>query len=154
MKFIPIDVNKHQKYVVPFRKDSFIVSFGSDKDFGDETEYLDWLKKQIAKNPKGFVLAVENEQPIGQLELTMKIYEGKEIGYVNLYYLIPEKRGVGLGAQLHHYAINFFKGNNVNEYHLRVSTTNEHALAFYSKNGMRVIQSEMDGKVIRMAGYI
>lgn len=34
MEFIPIDLNKHREYIIPFRRDSFIVSFGTDKDFG------------------------------------------------------------------------------------------------------------------------
>ena len=100
------------------------------------------------------MLVVDNEVPVGQLELTIKEYEGKEIGYVNLYYLIPEKRGAGLGSLLHDYAIQFFKSKDVEEYHLRVSPTNEHALAFYKKNGMKAIKTEMDGKVIRMSGAI
>ncbi|MGV3467435.1 MAG: GNAT family N-acetyltransferase [Heyndrickxia sp.] len=154
MKFIPIDIEKHIDYVVSFRRDSFVVSFGSDKDFGDDMEYLDWLKEQTSKYPSGFVLLIENGVPIGQLELTIKKYEGKEIGYVNLYYLIPEKRGIGIGGQLHHYAIHFFQNNNVNEYHLRVSPTNEQAIAFYRKNGMKKMKSEMDGRVTRMVGYI
>ena len=70
---------------------------------------MKWLQQQSEKNPKGFVLVVENELPIGQLELTVKEYEGKEIGYVNLYYLIPEKRGMGLGSLLHDYAIRFLR---------------------------------------------
>lgn len=154
MKFIPIDVSKYKEYVVSFRKDSFIVSFGTDKDFGDENEYLDWLEQQTLKNPKGFVLIVENDMPIGQLELTIKEYEAKQIGYVNLYYLIPEKRGMGIGSLLNEYAITFFKDNNVTEYHLRVSPTNKHAIAFYKKNGMKQIKTEFNGKVLRMAGTV
>lgn len=154
MEFIPIETNKHKEYVIPFRRDSFIVSFGTDKDFGDENKYLNWLQQHSEKNPKGFVLVVENEVPIGQLELNVKEYEGKEIGYVNLYYLVPEKRGMGLGSILHEYAIKFFKNNNVSEYHLRVSTTNNHAIAFYKKNGMKQIKTEMDGKVLRLAGTL
>jgi ribosomal protein S18 acetylase RimI-like enzyme len=154
MEFIPIDISKHKEYVIPFRRDSFVVSFGTDKDFGDEKKYLDWLQQQSANTPKGFVLIVENDVPIGQLELTLKEYEGKEIGYVNLFYLIPEKRGMGLGSLLHDYAIKFFKNNNVSEYHLRVSPTNEHAIAFYTKIGMKHIKSEMGGKVLRMSGTI
>ena len=115
---------------------------------------MDWLQQQSEKNPKGFVLVVDNKMPIGQLELTVKEYEGKEIGYVNLYYLIPEKRGMGLGSHLHEYAIRFFKNNNVSEYHLRVSPTNKTAIAFYKKNGMKQIKTEMDGKVLRMYGTI
>ncbi|MGN7943272.1 GNAT family N-acetyltransferase [Virgibacillus sp. 6R] len=154
MEFIQINISKHKEYVIPFRRDSFIVSFGSDKDFGDENKYLDWLQKQIKKNPKGFVLVVDNEEPIGQLELTIKEYKGKEIGYVHLYYLIPEKRGMGLGSLLHEYAIEFFKNNKVSEYHLRVSPTNKQAISFYTKNGMKQIKTEMDGKVVRMSGNI
>lgn len=52
MEFIPINISKHKEYVIPFRRDSFIVSFGSDKGFGDENIYLDWLQKQIKKIPK------------------------------------------------------------------------------------------------------
>ena len=154
MEFIPIDIDKHRDYILPFRKDSFIVSFGTDEGLGDEQDYLNWVHLQVQKNPKGFVIVVENEVPVGQLELTVKEYVGKEIGYVNLYYLVPEKRGMGLGSLLHAYAIQFFKEHGLNEYHLRVSPTNTHALTFYKRNGMKQIDIEFDGKVIRMAGSI
>jgi hypothetical protein len=74
-----------------------VVSFGSDQDL-NEQEYINWLQKQSAKYPQGFVLLVDNETPIGQLELTVKEYKGKQNRYVNLYYLIPEKRGIGISA--------------------------------------------------------
>ena len=154
MEFIPIDIEQHRDYLIPFRKDSFIVSFGTDEGLGDEEKYLDWVQQQAQQNPKGFVLVVENGTPIGQLELTLKPFAGKEIGYVNLYYLVPEKRGMGLGLRLHAYAMQYFKDSGLNEYHLRVSPTNKSALAFYKKNGMEPIDVEFDGKVIRMAGCI
>ncbi|WP_121662130.1 GNAT family N-acetyltransferase [Metabacillus litoralis] len=154
MEFIPIDLNEHRDYVIQFRKDSFIVSFGSDDDFGSEEDYLDWLKQQSEKYPEGFVLAVENQQPIGQLELTLKEFDGKQIGYVNLYYLISGKRGKGYGTLLHNYALTFFKNNGVNEYHLRVSPTNHNAISFYIKNGMKKINTEMIGKVLRFSGNL
>ena len=154
MEFIPIDIHKHRDIIIPFRRDSFIVSFGTDEGLGDENTYLDWIQQRSTIYPNGFVLVVEEGVPIGQLELNVKEYEGKEIGYVNLYYLVLEKRGVGLGSLLHAYAINFFKDHGVKEYHLRVSPTNEQAIAFYKKNGMQKLKEEMDGKVIRMAGKI
>ncbi|WP_373561751.1 GNAT family N-acetyltransferase [Bacillus sp. AFS073361] len=61
---------------------------------------------------------------------------------------------MGLGSHLNHYAITFYKDNNVSEYHLRVSPTNKHAIAFYTKNGMKQMKTEMDGKVVRMSGNI
>ena len=154
MEFIPIDIDKHRDYILPFRKDSFMVSFGTDEGLGDGQHYLNWIHQHVQNNPKGFVLVMDNAVPIGQLELTVKEYKGKEIGYVNLYYLVPEKRGMGLGSRLHAYAIEYFKACGLSEYHLRVSPTNTHALTFYKKNGMKSIDVEFDGKVIRMAGSI
>ncbi|MBG9548678.1 GNAT family N-acetyltransferase [Cytobacillus firmus] len=154
MRFEPIDVAKHRNFIIPFRRDSFIVSFGSDKDFGNIEEYLDWIKTKSKQFPDGFVLAIDNEIPIGQLELTIKEYNGSKIGYVNLYYLIPEKRGMGLGKELQQYALNFFDNYGVKEYHLRVSPSNKNAINFYRKNGMQEIGLELEGKVIRMKGTL
>ncbi|WP_308302521.1 GNAT family N-acetyltransferase [Peribacillus deserti] len=68
--------------------------------------------------------------------------------------MIPENRGKGLGKQLHAYAIGFFRRRGINEYHLRVSPSNVQAISFYLKNGMTKLESELDGKVIRMRGII
>ncbi|MFA5576499.1 MAG: GNAT family N-acetyltransferase [Tissierellaceae bacterium] len=154
MRFEPIDIKEHRDYIIAFRRDSFVVSFGSDEDFGDEEEYLDWVRTRSSEFPQGFVMVWEDETPIGQIELTIREYMGKTIGYINLYYLIPEKRGLGLGKELHKYALHFFKGYGVGEYHLRVSPTNRHALPFYYKNGIQRIGFEYGGKVIRMKGII
>jgi hypothetical protein len=84
LHFEPIDIIKHQDYVVQFRRDSFILSFGTDQDFGCEKDYLDWLETKSGQFPKGFVLVMENTTPIGQLELTIREYKGNIIGYINL----------------------------------------------------------------------
>ncbi|MED4920907.1 GNAT family N-acetyltransferase [Weizmannia sp. CD-2023] len=153
MDFIPIQVRQHLQYILPFRRDSFIVSFGTDANF-NAREYLEWLEMQQVRFPEGFMLAIENGVPIGQLEVTRKDFEGKPIGYVNLYYLIPEKRGSGLGAELHAYAMSVFKKHQLEEYHLRVSPTNKQAISFYEKMGMKWLKPEMDGKVFRRAGKV
>lgn len=71
-----------------------------------------------------------------------------------MYYLTPDMRGKGKGRELHTYAKHFFKSNQVNEYHLRVSPTNTAALNFYHKNGMKEVGPEVGGKVIRMKGIL
>lgn len=154
MEFISIDIKKHREYVIPFRRDSFIVSFGTDEDFGNDEDYLIWLEKQSVESPEGFLLGMENGTPIGQLELTIREFEGNEIGYINLYYLVPKKRGKGLGKKLHDYALEFFKNKGVTEFHLRVSPSNLQAISFYHKNGLLVLKTELDGKVLRMKGSI
>ncbi|MFZ3579216.1 GNAT family N-acetyltransferase [Virgibacillus sp. DJP39] len=150
MQFERIDIDKHRDEVVEFRKDSFRVSFGDTSDFGNEDDYLQWLEEKINDFPEGFVLVVDNEEYIGQLELTIREYQGKKIGYVNLYYLRPEKRGRGIGIELHNYAKQFFKTHKVSEYHLRVSPKNTSAIKFYRKIGMEEVGPEVEGKVIRM----
>ncbi|WP_347320487.1 GNAT family N-acetyltransferase [Rossellomorea sp. RS05] len=148
-----IDVDKHREIIVSFRRDSFRVSFGTNRDF-DEKEYVRWVEKQSDLFPDGFILLMEEGVPIGQLELTVKDYEDSKIGYVNLYYLIPERRGSGMGNKLHQYALQFFRNQGVSEYHLRVSPSNRQALGFYHRNGMTVLKRELDGKVLRMMGRV
>lgn len=46
---------------------------------------------------------MENGTPIGQIELTIRQNEGQRIGYINLYYIVPDKFGEGLGQKLHEY---------------------------------------------------
>lgn len=59
----------------------------------------------------------------------------KNIGYINLFYLIPEVRGSGISHQLDHFATDFFKKLKVPKMLLSVSPTNPRAIAYYQKNG-------------------
>lgn len=149
-----MDLDKHRQRVIKFRKDSFMISFGDSSGLGEIEDYLSWLKDKISLFPEGFVLVEEDGELIGQLELSIREYEGKDIGYINLYYLVPEKCGNGRGQVLHNYAKHFFKNNRVHEFHLRVSPTNTSAIKFYRKIGMVEVGPEVDGKVIRMKGYL
>lgn len=148
-----IDVAKDRDTVIPFRRDSFAVSFGDAAEF-NALSYITWLEGKLAAFPDGFVLLFEDNQPAGQLELSIRQYHGRTIGYVHLYYLMKSKRGSGYGRELHRYALKFFRDHDVREYHLRVASGNEAAKKFYWKNGMEEIGSELDGKVIRMRGRV
>lgn len=154
LRFITIDINKHSEVAIGFRKDSFAASFGNASGFGDEKKYLNWLEIMVKDFPDGFVMVEKDNRLIGQLELTIKEYKDRKIGYVNLYYLVPEIRGNGVGKELHKYACSFFRSQNLNEFHLRVSPTNTSALKFYQKLGMEEIGQELDGEVIRMKGFL
>ncbi|WP_042220916.1 GNAT family N-acetyltransferase [Oceanobacillus manasiensis] len=154
LTFETMDLTKHQKTVIAFRKDSFKASFGDTAGFGDEDDYLHWLGEKISTFPKGFVMVLEDGEYIGQLELSIKDYKGESIGYIHLFYLVPEKRGKGRGVDLFHYAKAFFLESKVEHYHLRVSPSNKRALTFYRKIGMEQIKTELDGKVVRMRGKL
>jgi GNAT superfamily N-acetyltransferase len=131
LQFEKIDLQKHSDLLVKFRIDAFIVSFGNASSFIGIEKYLQWLRERITSYPDGCVLVKQEGEFIGQIECSIREYEKRTIGYVHLFYIIPEKRGEGLGADLHQFAIKFFKRNNVNEYHLRMSPTNCYARNFY-----------------------
>lgn len=142
MIFRTIDTDKDKDTIVKFRKDSFVVSFGTEAGFGDENTYLQRMEERVRKFPGGQVILENDQVPIGQMELRIRGYEGTEIGYVDLFYLIPEYRSKGLGKELVRYAENFFRQFNVSEYHLRVSPDNQRAIRLYTNSGMMKIREE------------
>lgn len=98
MNFRAIDIEKDKDMMIQFRKDAFVVSFGTEEGF-DETGYLKRMRERVNKFPDGQVIIDVEHRPIGQMELHITEYGGIKIGYVNLYYLIPEYRGKGLGKK-------------------------------------------------------
>lgn len=142
MNFRTIDIEKDKDMIIKFRKDSYVVSFGSDEGFGDEIAYINRIKERVDKFPNGQVIIEKDNLPIGQMELQIREFAGKEIGYVNLFYLIQDYRGKGHGKDLIRYAEAFFRKSNVSEYHLRVSPDNQRAIRLYSKSGMEKVGEE------------
>ncbi|PWK05969.1 GNAT family N-acetyltransferase [Tumebacillus permanentifrigoris] len=150
LTFRAIDPQRDQAWVIPNRRDSFLVSFGSYEHYGRDEEYLVWLQMRCEQFPLGQVLAFEGRENVGQLELTLR--EGGKVGYVNLYYLRSEYRGRGYGKLLHEYVEMFFRPFAVQRLELRVSLSNARAIRFYEKLGFVVAyEEEMKGqRVFRM----
>ncbi|MDR6552038.1 GNAT family N-acetyltransferase [Paenibacillus qinlingensis] len=144
MEYRTIDVEKDRETIIAFRKDSYVVSFGSEEGFGDEDEYVRRIADRARRFPEGLVLIEDEDRPVGQLELQIVFYEGSYIGYANLFYLIPSYRGKGYGRQLIAYAEGFFEKYAVKSYHLRVAPTNARALHLYENCGFRLLEKEED----------
>jgi len=140
--FRPINALQDRQTIVQFRKDSYIVSFGTPDELGDEEVYVAWMAMAQAMAPEGFVMMECEGQPVGQIELEVILYDGHPIGYVDLLYLIPEYRDRGIGKLQLDYAEAYFKNKGLLEYHLRVSPTNKRALRFYEKHGLKKIMTE------------
>ena len=141
LEFLPIDLEKHQDVCLKFREDSFVVSFGSAASFygsdGEGAErYLEWLKQRMSEIPGSCVHVWDGEHIIGQIEMR-KSRDDAQAGYVNLFYLIPECRGKGLGSLLDEYAAMFFKRFGCKAARLSVSPTNSAAVKFYIKHGWK-----------------
>jgi ribosomal protein S18 acetylase RimI-like enzyme len=146
--FSPIDLKLHADDCIRFRADSFFVSFGTTEAFhakdaltptkvfpGGEgvEEYLDWLEKRMKEIPGSCVHIWQRGEIIGQIEMG-RFRLDPSIGYVNLFYLIPECRGKGLGSQLEQFAVDFLLRAGHRAARLCVSPTNLPAVAFYLKH--------------------
>lgn len=137
--FKPINLEQHQDLCVRFRADSFVCSFGSADRFyeqngGGAEGYLQWLRQRTAEIPDSCVHVWQGEQIIGQIEMR-RWKRDLNVGYVNLFYLIPEFRGQGLGQQLDRQAANFFRQLGCRSARLSASPTNLTAMRFYLKQG-------------------
>lgn len=139
LEFRPINVEQSQDLCVRFRADSFVCSFGSADRFYEEDgsgadRYLHWLRQRIIKIPNSCVHLWQGEQIIGQIEMGRWIHD-PNIGYVNLFYLIPEFRGQGFGQQLDRYTANFFNQLGLQSARLSASLTHLVAMRFYLRQG-------------------
>ena len=137
--FRPIDFSKNENLAIRFREDSFIVSFGEASAFHESDghgaeRHIDWLKAKHSRDPNSALHVWADSEIIGQVELG-KLRDDPTCGYVNLYYLVAEARGKGLGTKLDRHAVGYFQSLGLKEAKLCVSPTNTRALAFYSRMG-------------------
>ena len=141
LRFTPIDLDASGETAVVFRADSFVCSFGSAERFYEadgkgHERYLVWLRQRMQSLPGSCVHVWSGNSLVGQIEM-MRFKNDPELGYVNLYYLVPAYRSRGLGRYLDRYAAEFLTGLGFRRARLNVSPTNEQAMRFYMKNGWR-----------------
>jgi len=148
ISFKTIDLENDQETTLKFREDSFRESFGDANRFFEadgqgHIRYLKWLREKIEKNPHYAVHVWVRDQIVGQVELGV-LKGDPSIGYVNLYYLIPEMRGTGLSTQLDHYAVKVLSDLGFRKMRLSVSPSNLRAVKFYEKMGWRDVGPRPD----------
>ena len=154
LTFRTMDAIHDRRYFVQFRKNAARASFGEEDPF-DEQGYADLIESRTREFPDGYVMVEQDGQSVGQIEMHPREFEGRRIGFISLFYLVPELRGHGYGQQLTDYAEGVFRRHGVSEYHLRVSPTNEPALHFYRKCGLVKIREEQHQHVMwRMGKHI
>ena len=139
VEFKPIDLPLTKDLCIKYRADSFTVSFGNADKFyeadGKGAErYLEWIKAKMAKDPLLAVHCWLDGNIVGQIELGY-LNTDASCGYVNLYYLAPDKRHQGLGKFLDAYVVQYFTAKKIKRVRLSVSPTNLPAIRFYEKNG-------------------
>ncbi len=154
LTFRTMDATRNRDYFVQFRKNAAGASLGEEDPF-DEQAYADLIEARTREFPEGCVMVEQNGWTVGQIEMHPRAFEGRTIGFIRLFYLVPELGGHGYGQQLTNYAEGVFRRHSVREYHLRVSPTNEPALHFYRKCELVKIREEQHQHVMwRMGKHI
>jgi ribosomal protein S18 acetylase RimI-like enzyme len=138
-RLAPIDLDRDLETCVRFRRDAFVATFGSaegmDEELGaDNAKYLAHLRERAAELPSGNAHLWMGERIVGQAEMRL-VEDDAKLGYVNLFYVVPELRGQGLGRLLHRHAVSVFSGLGKRAIRLSVAARNAQALAFYRKLG-------------------
>lgn len=152
LSFRPIEIDRDWDTLVRFHHDLFEISFGSHRTFS-EIIYRGILRERLAQFPDGQMLALAGDAIVGQVEFWIRPYEGRDVGYVSLFYLTPDWRGRGLGVELVERAERYFRTHGMTEYQLRVSELNKRALGFYLRQGfVKLAAEERDGIVTWLMG--
>ena len=132
LEFQTIDLNAHGAQAAKFREDSYVASFGSAQGFQKmgTPAYLEWLKHRIEAYPGGHVHVWHGRDLVGQIEARPHKQKA-DLAYVNLYYVAPKFRRMGIGRALDAYATEHFRDLGRTRVQLSVSPTNTAAWSFY-----------------------
>lgn len=138
LAFRPVDLDAHLDVCQRFRIDAFICGFGSAEPFlqsaGGVEGYAEWLREKATNLPGCIVHVWRNQEIIGQIEMG-RLKSDISIGYVDLFYLVPEQRGLGVGTLLEAYAWCFLSGLGCRSLRLTAAPSNRPAWVFYQHNG-------------------
>lgn len=142
-RMAPMDLSRDLQTCVRFRRDAYVATFGTsegmDEELGSGNEkYVAYLRARAAELPAGNAHLWSGERIVGQAEMRL-VEEDQALGYVNLFYVVPELRGQGLGRLLHRHAVSVFSGLGKRAIRLSVASRNAEALAFYRKLGWRSV---------------
>lgn len=143
-----LDPLRDAELAIRHQIDACIATFGNDSRFPGAERYLRWLEAKVEEFPDGFLLAYRDDHCVGQLEL--EVPYGRSSGYVNLFYVTPEFRGIGFGRLLHQRAESYFRSWEASSIRLHVSPANLPAMRFYGRMGYQRTFSDSDGRLWEM----
>ena len=139
LTFRRIDVDRDGPAAYARYRDAALASLGSDRAGDRRLPYLAGLRDRCGEFPDGHVLASVGDTVVGQLEL--QVPYGTAVGYVNLFYVTPRWRRLGVGRQLHGYARGYLRSWEATTVELHVGAANRPALAFYRSLGYRLVDA-------------
>lgn len=138
LEFLPIDLNHHAPLCVAFAEDLDVCSFGSAEQFHGEDgqgaeRYIQRLRAKLADDPEGCLHVWLGGVVVGQLNLGR--FVDPSVGYIGVFYVVPQWRGKGVADGMEQHATDVFKRRGFASARLSMTPSNMRAVRFYLRNG-------------------
>jgi len=100
---------------------------------------LDWITKQMGSNNSGLFIAELDGMLLAYIKIEIcgypPVFEKKEFGMISEIFVGEKYRGMGIGEDLLHRAMIWFKEKQIDRVELRVANANSGAQEFWRKMG-------------------
>ena len=142
----PIDWEKEWEVYLEARRDAWTCTHGTEVPF-DGDAFLQGAEDCLSQTPWGVTVAMAGDQIAGVLQLDGERYQADNAGYIPFCYIVPQRRGYGLGVQLIGQAVAIFRPMGRDKLRLRCAPYNQRAQRFYQKHGFVKIGEEENSAV-------
>lgn len=142
----PIHWEREQELYLEARREAWTSTHGPDVPFDGEG-FLQDARLHLSRTPWGVTLAFAGDSLAGMFQLDPERYQEDRAGYIPFCYIVPERRGQGLGVQLIGQAVAVYRPMGRDRLRLRCAPYNGRAQQFYHKYGFAKIGDETGSRV-------
>lgn len=134
--FRPIDFPQEGDFYRECRREAWLTIHKTMEHY-DGDAFLRDAQDQWAYSPQSVLVAMHGDKRAGLLQMDFRKDEPLGIGGIPFFYMTPEYRCQGLGAQLLGQAVSTYRGLGRRKLRLRCAPDNLAARHFYEKYGFR-----------------
>lgn len=142
----PIDWERERSVYLEARREAWTGTHGEAVPFDGEG-FLRDAEACLGRTPWGVTLAMAGDSVAGVLQLDPLRYQEEKAGYIPFCYIVPRRRGQGLGIQLIGQAVSVFRPLGRDRLRLRCAPYNQRAQRFYQKYGFCKVGEEENSRV-------
>lgn len=144
--FRPWDPATEQQRYLDYRQEGWLSSHGTMDHF-DGPAFLQAALAHSAFDAQAVQVVMCGREPAGILELDYQRGTEEEVGAIAFYYVDPNHRKKGNGAQLLGQAVSAYRAMGRKTLRLRCAPENDTAYRFYQRQGFRKIGMATDSPV-------
>lgn len=130
------DARRDEAFIRACGEGAWRAVYGNLQFFSSDRFYAN-ARGIIEAYPRNAFIPLAHGKPAGLLLLDSRQNDESETGHIALVYLLPEYRGMGLGAQLIGRAVVEYRARGMKTLRLNVASVNKPAQRFYERMGFR-----------------